>query len=175
MTLLPFLNDMIEPENPMDKRAIDVQILSEYRKSVDSAWVESIVSTALLLAEPKGDNGANVFIANTEILHDLNLRFRGLDESTDVLSFGQNLDEDPDITFPSLPDKEPLGDVVISLPHAQAQAKLHNVSFERELALLIVHGILHLLGHDHAEPKETATMQGLENLILDDFFAEVGT
>ena len=73
--------------------------------------------------------------------------------------------------FPIFPDEESLGDVVISFNHAKTQAKSHNVPFEQELALLIVHGVLHLLGHDHAEPDETAKMQGLEKIILDDFFA----
>lgn len=155
----------------MDNRAIDVQILPEYCDSVNETWVQNLVSNTLFLANPNGESGVNVLITNSDTLHKLNLRFRGLNESTDVLSFAQESDDHPDIQFPVFPSEESLGDVVISFQHAKSQANTHNVTFEREIALLIVHGVLHLLGHDHVEPTETKAMQHLESLILDDFFA----
>ena len=155
----------------MHKRAIEVQILSEYNGLIDESWVQNVADSTLFFADPQGNSGANIFITNAETLHDLNFRFRGFDESTDVLSFPQSIDTETEVIFPIFPDEESLGDVVISFNHAKTQAKSHNVPFEQELALLIVHGVLHLLGHDHAEPDETAKMQGLEKIILDDFFA----
>ena len=74
----------------------------------------------------------------------LNQQFRNIDRATDVLSFPQDPDEDP-IT----PGEIILGDIAVSLDTAQAQAKEHGLTFEEEIILLLIHGILHLLGYDH--------------------------
>ncbi len=74
----------------------------------------------------------------------LNQQFRNIDRATDVLSFPQDADEDP-IT----PGEIILGDIAVSLDTAQAQAKEHGLTFEEEIILLLIHGILHLLGYDH--------------------------
>ena len=75
---------------------------------------------------------------------------------------------EPEVVFPSLPDEPAsLGEVVLSYPLAIRQADEHNVAVEDEAALLIVHGVLHLLGHDHAEPGEEAAMKALERAALD--------
>jgi probable rRNA maturation factor len=93
-----------------------------------------------------------VVIADDGVLRELNRAFRGMDAPTDVLSFGG---EAPG--FVVAPDAaDYLGDVVISYPHAQAQATGHSV--EAELALLVIHGVLHLLGYDHLEPDEKEAM-----------------
>lgn len=84
-----------------------------------------------------------LFIGDQEI-RDLNQRFRGIDRSTDVLSFPQLFEGQPE-TLETLI----LGDVAISLETALAQTKKHGLSLEEELSLLLIHGILHLLGYDH--------------------------
>ena len=139
-------------------------------------------AAALTLADPDGHSGASVVVADDETLHDLNLRFRGFDEATDVLSFGEYgaPAEDtalpavapfPEDGFPALPGETPsLGEVVLSYPMAERQAREHNVPVEREAALLVVHGILHLLGHDHAEPEEAAAMRAIEQQALSALF-----
>ena len=75
----------------------------------------------------------------------LNQQFRNIDQATDVLSFPQDADEDPII----IPGEIILGDIAVSLDTAQAQAKEHGLTFEEEIILLLIHGILHLLGYDH--------------------------
>ena len=74
----------------------------------------------------------------------LNNQFRGIDCPTDVLSFPQFLEDEPEI-----PGAPILGDVVVSLERALNQSEEHGLSLEEELTLLLIHGILHLLGYDH--------------------------
>jgi probable rRNA maturation factor len=85
----------------------------------------------------------------------------GVSGPTDVLAFPV---DDPAM----VPDGIPvlLGDVVVCLSVAARQAPTHAGDYDSELSLLIVHGVLHLLGHDHAEPAETEAMQARERLHL---------
>ena len=163
----------------MTKRQIDVQVLPIYRAAASAAWVRKAAAAALRAGDPDGTGGASILLTNDDALHDLNRRFRGLDEPTDVLAFGRGGEQEsgpgaspgaPGVSFPDAPGEESLGDVVVSYPHAEAQAAERGVPTERELALLIVHGVLHLLGHDHAEPDEAAAMQALEAQALDLLF-----
>ena len=153
------------------KRSIDVRIFPAFRSALRAAWIRKVAAAALAAGDPGGASGASVVVADDATLHDLNARFRGLDELTDVLSFGDASDpslseehapEDGTV-FPSPPDEQPsLGEVVLSYPLAVRQADAHNVTVDDEVALLVVHGVLHLLGHDHAEPEEEAEMKALE-------------
>lgn len=163
------------------KRRIDIRVFPAFESLVKIAWVRNVAEIALVTADPASGAGASVVIADDETLTDLNWRFRGLDEVTDVLSFGE-ISADPDMLspvespvpiFPPTPDDSPtLGEVVLSYPLALRQAGEHNVPAEEELALLIVHGILHLNGHDHANPDEEAAMKALEEAALRLFFAD---
>jgi probable rRNA maturation factor len=84
-------------------------------------------------------------------LHELNREYLGVDAPTDVLSFPA-AEEDPETGMPYL------GDILISIPRAKQQAEAAGHSVEDEVQLLVVHGTLHLLGHDHAEAAEKARM-----------------
>jgi probable rRNA maturation factor len=84
-------------------------------------------------------------------LHELNREYLGVDAPTDVLSFPAS-ESDPETGTPYL------GDILISLPRAKQQADAAGHSIEDEVQLLVVHGTLHLLGHDHAEAAEKARM-----------------
>jgi probable rRNA maturation factor len=101
-----------------------------------------------------------LFSENTQ-LQDLNRQFLGIDEPTDVLSFpsGEEIDPETDVEY--------LGDIVISLEQAQAQAAAGGHSLASELQLLIVHGVLHLLGYDHADEEERAAMWAAQAEILE--------
>jgi probable rRNA maturation factor len=167
------------PTGPQ-KRSIDIRVFPAFRGLVKTPFARRAAMTALKAADPSGDRDVSVVIADDETLHDLNLRYRGFDEPTDVLSFGDEsdaslADEDADDgpAFPELPDASlPLGEIVLSYPLAVRQADEHNVTVDEEVALLIVHGVLHLLGHDHAEPDEEATMKALETEALSALFAK---
>ncbi|MFP3902403.1 MAG: rRNA maturation RNase YbeY [Acidimicrobiia bacterium] len=109
----------------------------------------------------------------------LNERFMGATGPTDVLAFP--IDDpllpgrwpDAGTTGPDREEPEPedlpllLGDVVVCPAVAARQAPGHGASYDDELALLVVHGVLHVLGHDHAEPEEAATMRSREQELLD--------
>lgn len=84
-------------------------------------------------------------------LHELNRDYLGVDAPTDVLSFPAD-EEDPETGV------RYLGDILISIPRAKKQAKAAGHPLEAEVQLLVVHGALHLLGHDHAKVREKARM-----------------
>jgi probable rRNA maturation factor len=91
-----------------------------------------------------------------------------VDEPTDVLAFYMLPQKEADFSFALPPDGVTrLGEVIISYPQAVKQAKEQGHSTERELALLIIHGILHLLGYDHEEPGEEAKMREKEKELLE--------
>ncbi len=97
----------------------------------------------------------------------LNLQYRGYDKPTDVLSFAQRdsvADAPPPPSLPGEPD--PLGDVIISVETAARQAEQHKVPLEKELALLTVHGILHLLGYTDDTEEGAEEMRVREREIL---------
>jgi probable rRNA maturation factor len=93
---------------------------------------------------------------------ELNVEHMGVSGPTDVLSFP--MDDEPLAGVPTL-----LGDVVISPAVAGGQYADHAGTIDDELALLVIHGILHVLGHDHAEPDETAVMRSRELDLLERF------
>lgn len=116
---------MIEAVNRQRKTRIDTQ-----------AW-EAFASKAV---DAIGKSGASATIAfvSDKTIRALNKQFRGVDKATDVLSFPL---EDP--------DESNLGDIAISVDTASAQAKENGLKFDEEVAQLILHGLLHLCGHDH--------------------------
>lgn len=113
-----------------------------------------------------------LFVDDHEI-RDLNRLHRGIDHATDVLSFplfeydedGEIIEEDLDFS----PNGEMvLGDIVISLQRAWAQAQEYGHSFEREIGFLTVHSMLHLFGFDHMTPKDEEEMFGYQTEILEE-------
>jgi len=127
-----------------------------YRPQVDLRRLrEAAVKT---LAHQNIQDGVELTIAITsdDKIHALNLKHRGVDAPTDVLAFVETETGAPFVAAPGEPSY--LGDVVISFPRAEAQAKAGGHSVVSELTLLVVHGVLHLLGHDHARAHEKRKM-----------------
>lgn len=108
---------------------------------------------------------AEVSVAITDDAHvqALNQRYRGIDVPTDVLSF--SLDDDANFVSPPGSVRS-LGEIVISYPTAARQADEASHGIDEELAHLLVHGLLHLLGHDHESPKEARLMRAREEALL---------
>lgn len=121
---------------------------------------------AVLLNEGFDDSAEiNITFVSDEEIHILNKKFRDIDSATDVLSFplGENgeYDEDPET------GAKMLGDVVISVEHAVAQAKEYGHTLNREMAFLTVHSVLHLLGYDHVNGGlEALRMREHEEAVL---------
>ncbi|SMC17856.1 probable rRNA maturation factor [Desulfacinum hydrothermale DSM 13146] len=101
-----------------------------------------------------GCNEAELSLAvlDDEAIRKLNAQYRGVDEPTDVLSFPMGQGEFADIA------PQMLGDVVLSVETADAMAAAHRISLEAVLDLLLIHGVLHLVGYDHADPQEARRM-----------------
>ena len=119
-------------------------------ESVPGTSLETAAAEALRGA---GSADADLTIALTDDAHiqTLNRDYLGHDSPTDVLSFPAG-ERDPETGALYL------GDVVISVPRASAQAGEAGHSLEAEVQLLVVHGVLHLLGHDHAEAEDKERM-----------------
>ncbi len=168
-------------------REIDVAI--DLELAVD--WAENGIFTAareaLRVALPKDSGGqVSLLLTDDATVQGLNRRYRGLDETTDVLSFsttfpgqweGETENQTPvgdvsgDFVMPP-GETPPLGEVIISYPQAQRQAAEKGCRVREELALLVVHGILHLVGFDHGEPQEAAVMAAKEGLAMAAIFQE---
>ena len=135
---------------------------------VDVACHDVEIDTAPTIADAEQLLGAlslteaelSVVFCDDGFIQSLNRDFRGKDAPTDVLSFAQREGEDAD------PDDPVLGDVIISVQTAQRQAREWGYETTRELRVLLVHGLLHLLGHDHLEPDEASQMQSEERRLL---------
>ncbi len=107
----------------------------------------------------------SVLFTGDDFIASLNKRYRDEDGSTDVLAFPMSDDED-DIEPEESPMPYMLGDIVISLDTAARQAESQGRPLRQELALLLVHGTLHLLGYDHDDPQEEAIMWAKQDAIL---------
>ena len=113
----------------------------------------------------EGSAEISVAIVDDETIHAYNKKYRGIDRATDVLSFPLGVDGHYDVNNDT--GAQMLGDIVISIEHAKRQAELYGHSFNREIAYLTVHSMLHLLGYDH-EPGglELVRMREKEEAVL---------
>ena len=112
------------------------------------------VEETLAYEQYGNDVQVSVTLTDDEGIRDLNARFRGMDKPTDVLSFPL-LDFEDDCEEPPIDEMENmLGDIVLNLQRARAQADEFGHSFEREAAFLTVHSMLHLLGYDHETSEQ---------------------
>jgi probable rRNA maturation factor len=121
-----------------------------------------------LVAEGADGELTLTFVDRDEIA-ELNAHHMGKEGATDVLSFPLDADlPDPAPAGSGAPEGPPrlLGDVVISPAVAADQYAQHAGSLDDEIALLVVHGVLHVVGHDHAEPAEARRMRGRERALL---------
>jgi len=139
-----------------------ISIDEPYACRVSAEWIEGIARRVLeaegLLAAELG-----VVVTDDETVRALNRDYAGEDEATDVLSFSLREGEQ----FVAAPDGVVrLGEVIISYPTAERQAAEAGRPVAVEVAHLLIHGILHILGYDHAEPDEERRMQGREEELL---------
>lgn len=148
---------------------IQVLIRPAFRDQVKARDIRQIASITLeIVPDPTGayqkGQSLSVVLTDDAEIQSLNRQFRGIDAPTDVLSFGQ----EPAEQFVEAPDEPPyLGDVILSYPRAQEQATEQGHSTLQELRVLIVHGVLHLMGYDHATPEGKARMWARQDEVLD--------
>jgi len=136
--------------------------------SVDIEWLQQIVEKTLLAENIPPNAEVSLVIVGQERIQELNREYRGKDRPTDVLSFSlieQKENETEDFINP--PDGLiHLGEVIISYPQAVLQADEHQHSIKKEMEILMIHGILHLLGYDHEQPEKAPAMIAREKEIL---------
>lgn len=111
-----------------------------------------------------GNAEVSVTLTNDAYIHELNQQYRGKDRPTDVLSFALNEGNEPEIK--GGPEINLLGDIIISMETAIAQAEEYGHSVEREVSFLTVHGMMHLLGYDHIEEADRIEMRQEEEYVL---------
>ena len=140
------------------KRKDTVAIINEQRKISGTVeikkTVRKVVSAVLDFENVKTDSQVSVTFVDNKKIRELNREFRNIDRETDVLS------------FPSGEENGFLGDMAISLEKAEEQRKEYGHSFEREVAFLTAHSMLHLLGYDHIEKDEEKIMVKKQEEIL---------
>ena len=150
------------PFEPADDR-ISVQVDEPFLAEVDTADLTRVIAIALA-AEGRDDAEVTLVITDDEAVAALNRQYRAVDGPTDVLSFAA---QEPTPDFVSAPEAAAyLGDIIIALPFTRQQAAGLGRPLADELRLLAVHGTLHLLGYDHAEPDEEAAMWARQDEIL---------
>lgn len=131
-------------------------------------WLERLEEILPLYAEQEGlpeDLSIGLTFCDDDTIRALNKEYRGIDRATDVLSFPLYERDDEIELFED--ELAPFGDIVLSVPHAKAQAEEYGHSVEREVCYLIVHGLMHLAGYDHMEPDEKAEMRAAEEALLE--------
>jgi probable rRNA maturation factor len=122
--------------------------------------LERAANATLVHQSQPMDLELSIILTNDARLHELNLNYLAVDAPTDVLSFPAS-ETDPEM------GARYIGDILISMPRAQAQAEAAGHPPESEVQLLVVHGVLHLLGHDHAQADEKARMWKAQAEILE--------
>ena len=145
---------------------INISIDKEFKIYIKSIWLRKIAKI-VIATENIGTTRLemSLVITGDEQIHQLNLKYLKEDRPTDVLSFPMN--EYPKKLFtPGVDDVIHLGDVIISYSTAVRQAEEHNHSVNREIIILLIHGILHLLGYDHDIPARKKVMNAREAVIL---------
>jgi probable rRNA maturation factor len=153
-----------------EQRSVDIDV-SRWRALADAVLTDEGV---------RGNVELSVLFVEEDDIAALNEQFLGDARPTDVLAFPIDAVDVDIMSSPtsgrSGPDRPPtdpgdqpllLGDVVVCPAVAKAQATEHAGTLDDELALLVVHGILHVLGHDHDQPEETAAMRGRERALLE--------
>ena len=115
-----------------------IEVVNRQRKLKTPSGDWSALANRILERVGRKESSATIAFVSDERIRRLNQKYRGLDRPTDVLSFPAS-DE----------DEVELGDIAVSVERARAQAKQNGLTFEQEIAQLILHGLLHLCGYDH--------------------------
>jgi probable rRNA maturation factor len=180
--------------------AMEINVLIEegIEVQLESDWLQSIVEKTLTAENLPPNAEISLVITGQERIRELNRQFRGLDRPTDVLSFAmsEQTEEKPE-AFIKPPDSQlhsgtdvitsplfeafigppdgmlHLGEVIISYPQAVIQAEERGHSIKKEMVILIVHGVLHILGYDHEKPDREPAMTAREKEVLSTFGKEL--
>lgn len=151
---------------------MSIELSNESGSEVVEADLVSVARYALGRLDVHPAAELSMVLVDAATMAELHVQWMDLPGPTDVMAFP--MDELRPGGRPDSPDPGPamLGDIVLCPPFAAEQAAAAGHSLDDELHLLTVHGVLHLLGYDHAEPAEETAMFGLQNSLLADWQAE---
>jgi probable rRNA maturation factor len=144
------------------RHVVQFDVLPRFSRRVRRRPLAALARRALD-AEGAPPGALGIALTDDETVRALNARHLGRDEPTDVLSFA--FDDGGDFVAPADAPRH-LGDVVIAVPVAERQAAEAGHSLEDEIAHLLVHGVLHILGYDHERPTQARRMRAREEEIL---------
>ena len=148
---------------------VNVMLDEDFAGCPETKWLGSVAEKVLVSQGIESAAELGLVIVGQEKIRQLNLDYLGEDKPTDVLSFGMlpepfARDVSPFVVPPD--GFHHLGEVIIAYPQVVIQAEAHQHSVKKEIAILIVHGVLHLLGYDHDEPEPEREMRAREAEIL---------
>lgn len=138
--------------------AVDLCCMGEISAPPPEAGEVEVLAQAALEALGRPEAELSVVLTDDATIQRLNRDYRGIDSPTDVLSFAQQ--------EAVVPDQAVLGDLIISLTTAQRQADERGHLLSAEVRILLVHGLLHLFGHDHQTDEERGRMVEAEQALL---------
>ena len=156
------------------RNQLTIRIEKPFVKLVARVWLRQAAELALAVAGIRHPVELGLVIAGDDTIHELNLKYRGVDDTTDVLAFA--LSQPPGskaMPFITPPDNVVhLGEIIVSYPQANRQAEEQQHSVEQELALLVAHGVLHLLGYDHESSQDEQKMRAMERKVMETIAAK---
>ena len=138
------------------------------KQKLNQKYLNKIAEKTLEIAKFKKPTEISLVVTGEKRIRLLNKKFRGIDRVTDVLPFGNKEAENGSVKFISPPDRIIyLGEIFICYPQARKQAIQKKHSIKKELSVLLIHGILHLLGYDHKKDYKNSEMKILEEKVLE--------
>jgi probable rRNA maturation factor len=151
---------------------INVLIDEDFEAHLEAGWLEAVARQVLAAEAVSPDAELSLVITGQERVQQLNRDDLGRDRPTDVLAFSMLAGLPAEGEADTLPFVAPpdgvlhLGEVIIAYPQAVIQAEEHRHPVTKEVALLVIHGILHLLGYDDEKPEAKRRMRAREKEIL---------
>ena len=147
---------------------VNVLIDDELKVKLELGWLRGVAEQVLLALGAGADAELGLFIATGERVKRLNRDYLGRDEPTDVLAFSarEEIGADHPPFVPPPDGVLHLGEVIIAYPQAVKQAEEYKHSVEREILILIIHGVLHLLGYEHDTPELELKMRAREKEVM---------
>ncbi|MEC1522932.1 rRNA maturation RNase YbeY [Neobacillus niacini] len=153
----------------MNKLMIDLVDETNQLSDEQMQDIETLLNFAADKENVEDNSEVSVTFVSNERIHEINREYREKDAPTDVISFAMEELGEGEIELIGEELPRVLGDIIISIPKAEEQAKEYGHSFIRELGFLSVHGFLHLLGYDHMEKEEEEKMFSRQKEILDEY------
>ncbi|MFC1959217.1 rRNA maturation RNase YbeY [Chloroflexota bacterium] len=151
--------------NKSDQYCICVRVDESFAEFTSTCLLRKAIVATLQQFDVPIDAGVTLLITNDEDVQKLNRRFRNVDAPTDVLSFPAMMD-DAEVALGGDEDTHYLGDIIVAYPYSSDQARDEGHKIEDALALLAIHGTLHLLNFDHDTAERQAEMWAMQETIL---------